>query len=294
MNKNFVEPADRYLVSDGVKLHYAEWGDPTRETLILVHGNRDHCRSWDFFVAALGARGSLPFHVVALDLRGHGDSEWHSPDRQYQHEDFLLDLSCLIRHLGKETFSLAGHSLGGAMAVLYSGCFPERIRRLVLVEALGPYARSDQDVPRLLAQWLGENGSASERFYPDMEEAAKAIQKRFPTIPDGAALYMARYGMKRTENGWIWKYDPRVRFPSFSTFSEAQIQAFIHRIECPTLLVYGEAGEFMKSPRAYRVSLFKNMQVMGIADAGHHVPHEKPNELAGVVYPFLRARSPNG
>jgi len=71
----FAQPKDRYFLNDGVTLHYAEWGDPAQETLVLVHGNRDQCRSWDFFVAALMAQGCPFSHVVALDLRGHGDSK---------------------------------------------------------------------------------------------------------------------------------------------------------------------------------------------------------------------------
>ncbi len=286
--KKLPQPEERYFVSDGIKLHYVEWGEPGDETLVLVHGNRDQCRSWDLFVAGLRSQGCRPGHVVALDLRGHGDSDWPSTQRHYQHEDFLYDLAAFVRHLGQKPFSLIGHSLGGSMSVVLAGCFPSSVKKLVLIEAVGPYARSDDDVPKLLARWLSADGiGADGSFYPTLEEAARAIQKRFPTMPDHAAMRMALYGMKSTERGFVWKYDPRMRFPSYSNFSEGQIRAFIERIECPTLLIYGESGDFMDSPRAARVPLFKNSRLVGIPGAGHHVPHERPSELAEVVCPFL-------
>lgn len=286
--RDLAQPKDRYFVSDGIKLHYSEWGAPGEETLVLVHGNRDQCRSWDLFVAELFSQGCRTDHVVALDLRGHGDSDWPSPHRHYQHEDFLFDLAAFVRHLDQKRITLIGHSLGGSMSVVFAGCFPSSVRKLVLIEAVGPYARSDNDVPKLLTQWLRADGRSTDSFfYPTLEEAARAIQKRFPTVPDSAAMHMVRYGAKKTDRGFVWKHDPRMRLPSYSNFSEGQIRAFIERIDCPTLLIYGEKGDFMDSPRASRIPLFKNSRLIAIPDAGHHVPHEKPAELAQIVCPFL-------
>ena len=81
-------------------------------------------------------------HAVALDLRGHGDSEWPSTSRGYAHEDFLTDLAGLLKHLDKDPVTIIGHSLGGSMCLLYAGTFPEKVKRMVLLESLGPFARS--------------------------------------------------------------------------------------------------------------------------------------------------------
>lgn len=279
---------DRYFTSDGLKLHYLEWGDPAGDTLIFVHGIRDQACSWEFLLSALSARASRPFHAVALDLRGHGESQWSTPDRGYRHEDFILDLAGLSRHLKKDSLALIGHSLGGSMAMLFAGCFPTRVKKLVLIEAVGPYARAEKDIPEMMARWLRVGGDEGQNScYPTEEEAAKAIQKRFPTIPDKAALHMACHGTRPAQNGLVWKYDPRLRMPSLSCLSENQVRAFIERIDSPTLVVYGVAGDFMKSPRAQRAAFFKNSSLVEIPGSGHHVPHEKPEELAEVVYPFL-------
>ena len=96
-----LEPKQRYFIHDGLKLHYWEWGDPKEETYVFVHGVRDQGRSWDHFLEALIKRGVPIKHAVALDLRGHGDSEWPSTSRGYAHEDFLSDLAGLLKHLDK-------------------------------------------------------------------------------------------------------------------------------------------------------------------------------------------------
>ncbi len=287
--KSKMKMRDCFFASDGLKLHYAEWGEPDHdETLVLVHGNRDQCRSWDFFISALASRMSRSCHVVAVDLRGHGDSDWSSKDRAYHHQDFVLDLAGLLRHLKKDSITIIGHSLGASMAVLFAGSCPSRVRKLVLIEATGPLARKDEDAPKLLAEWLeGDQDQPEGYFYPALEDAARAIKTKFPLIPEEVCLHMARHGTKPTEQGWMWKYDPRLRARSLSTFSDSQIRAFIERIDCPTLLVYGGESDFVGSPRASRMSLFKNGRIVGISGSGHHVPHEEPEELAEIVGNFL-------
>src|SRR5581483_3064959 len=208
------EPQRRYFDHDGLRLHYWEWGDPREETYVFVHGVRDQGRSWDQFLDALLRRGVPIRHAVALDLRGHGDSEWPSSTRGYQHEDFLTDLAGLVKHLEKEPVTIIGHSLGGSMCLLYAAAFPEKVKRLVLLESLGPFARADDEVP-----------------FPheSLESAAKSLQKTFPLIPDHAALHMARYGTSFKGGRYRWKHDPILRYRTTTAMSEGQIEAFIRR-----------------------------------------------------------------
>ena len=124
-----LKPKARFFVHDGLKLHYWEWGDPKEETYVFVHGIRDQGRSWDHFLDELLKRGVPIKHAVALDLRGHGQSDWSGLSRQYQHEDFLTDLAGLLKHLDKEPVTIIGHSLGGSMCLLYAGTFPERVKK---------------------------------------------------------------------------------------------------------------------------------------------------------------------
>lgn len=280
------QPTDRYIESRGLKLHYVEWGDPARETLLLVHGNRDQCRSWDFFVGEL-LNLNPALHVVALDLCGHGESAWNDPTQGYRHEDYLFDLCAAFQSVGKNTIDVIGHSLGGSMALLFAGCFPDRVKHLVLVESIGPYAKKDDEVPEILAEHVEAKELNLERTaHATLDEAAQAIKKRFSSIPDDVCAYMASHGTSRTETGFVWKHDPRLRLHSLATLSEGQIRAFIRRVTCPTLIVYGSDSGFSKSSRAARLSLFSGDKVE-VPGAGHHIPHERPAELAKKVASFL-------
>jgi pimeloyl-ACP methyl ester carboxylesterase len=283
-----LKPREHYFVHDGLKLHYWEWGDPKEETFVFLHGVRDQGRSWDHFIAALIGRGLPIKHAVALDLRGHGDSEWPNASRGYQHEDFLSDLAGLLRHLDKEPVNIVGHSLGGSMALLYAGAFPQKVKRLVLLESVGPFARKDDEVPDIVAERLTGRDYVEIPFpHESLQAAAKALQKSFPLIPDRAALHMARHGTSYKGGRYRWKHDPILRYRTMTAMSEGQIEAFIRRLRCPILFVYGSESDFMRSVRGPRAKLFSNAQIVPIAGAGHHIPHEKPEELAEVVAPFL-------
>src|SRR5258706_14134863 len=93
------EPRRRHFMHDGLKMHYWEWGDSQEETYVFVHGVREQGRSWDHFLHALPEPGVPIKHALALDLRGHGHSEWPSSRRAYQNEDFLPDVACFLHRL---------------------------------------------------------------------------------------------------------------------------------------------------------------------------------------------------
>jgi pimeloyl-ACP methyl ester carboxylesterase len=281
------EPKDHFFTSDGLKIHYTEWGDPEADTAIFIHGIRDQGITWTFLLSALASVGCPLKHAVAIDLRGHGDSEWSNSRGGYQHEDFLYDVAALIRHLNKTPVTVIGHSLGGSMALLYAGSFPETVNKLVLLESVGPFAKEDAEVPELMAERLQGGKKARPTIYKSVEDAAKAIKKRFHLIPEEVCSHMAEHGTKRLSSGVTWKYDPSFRFRSTTILSEGQIAAFIDRVQCPMLMVYGTESDFMTSARSPRVKLFKNTQLVKIAGAGHHIPHEKPDELAKIIGPFL-------
>jgi pimeloyl-ACP methyl ester carboxylesterase len=289
-----LQPREHYFVHDGLRLHYWEWGDPKEETYIFVHGARDQGRSWEHFLAAMIKRGLPIKHAVALDLRGHGDSEWATTTRGYQHEDFLSDLAGLVKHLEKEPLTIIGHSLGGSMCLLFAAAFPEKVKRLVLLESLGPFARKDDEVPDIVAERLRGRDYVEIPFpHESLETAAESLQKTFPLIPDHAALHMARHGTSYRGGRYRWKHDPILRYRTTTVMSEGQVEAFIRRLKSPILFVYGTESDFMKSVRGPRVNLFPNAQIVPVSGAGHHIPHEKPEELADIVVPFLIKGSDN-
>src|SRR4051812_49593994 len=121
-------PSSRTFRSAGLTLHYADWGNEEAPPLILLHGGRDHCRAWDWVAPVLTA----DYHVLAPDLRGHGDSAW-SPDGDYSISTYLYDLAELIHSQALSPLTIVGHSLGGNIAVRYAATFPEAVVRLVAI-----------------------------------------------------------------------------------------------------------------------------------------------------------------
>jgi len=121
-----IEPESRYYESARLRLHYAVWGDESRPPLMLLHGSRDHARSWDFVANALVDR----FSVYAPDLRGHGDSDW-AIGSQYSVIDYVLDLAKLVETIGRFPVVLVGHSLGGGVVLEYAGTMPHRVAKVV-------------------------------------------------------------------------------------------------------------------------------------------------------------------
>ena len=128
-----IGPASSYYVSQRLKLHYVDWGNESAPPLLLVHGGKDHARSWDWVARALRD----DYHVIAPDLRGHGDSAWALGGHYTIHE-FVLDIAQLIETLGLHPLKIVSHSLGGAVALQYASIYPDRVEKMVAVEGLGP------------------------------------------------------------------------------------------------------------------------------------------------------------
>src|SRR5438105_15594897 len=137
-------PTSHTYFSQRLRLHYVDWGNASKPPLLMIHGGRDHCRNWDWTAAALRDE----WHVIAPDLRGHGDSQW-SPDGSYTIAGFIYDLAQLIHQQQLAPVTIIAHSLGGHIALRYAGLYPGNVERLVAIEGLGPS-------PRVLAERLAQ------------------------------------------------------------------------------------------------------------------------------------------
>jgi pimeloyl-ACP methyl ester carboxylesterase len=276
----------------GLKLHYLEWGDPDGDPLILIHGFLDHARSWERFVAALEKQSPAPRRIIAPDCRGHGDSGWVGAGGYYHFPDYIWDLNALIEALKLSAFSLVGHSMGGTISFMYTGTFPERIRKLVLVEGIGPLPAEFSDAPARMERWIAEVRLLPQRKiveYSTLDVAAERMRRKNPRLNPELAVELARSAMRRLENGsWVWKFDPLHRTAAPQPFYSRQAIEFFRRIECPVLIVNGAESRMTRRPDVEeRIAAIGRRTVAEVENAGHMIHHDNPGRLAELVSQFI-------
>ena len=286
------EPPHKYIDSQGLPIHYLEWGEPVGEPLVLVHGYLDLAHSWGAFVDALQTETKKTLWIVAPDCRGHGDSGWIGAGGYYYFPDYVLDLDLLTRALHVPRFKLIGHSMGGTISLLYTGTFPERVSRLVLIEGIGPPGADFSDAPPRMKKWITEvreRGRGHFREYTSVGAGASQLQQTNPRLNDASALDLARAAMKQNNRGkWVWKFDPLHRTAAPQPFYTRQALEFLRRIECPVLIVDGkESRQTQRTDKQERYDAIPNHRHGTIDHAGHMVHQDNPQQLAKIVAPFL-------
>ena len=286
------EASHKFVDVQGLAIHCLEWGPPTGEPLILVHGFLDQAGSWRNFVRFLQDKLEQPLWIVAPDCRGHGDSGWVGAGGYYHFPDYVLDLDCVVRSLGARQFKLIGHSMGGTISLLYSGTFPERVHKLVLIEGIGPAGMNFSDAPARMEKWISEvheRGRKHFREYNSTGAGAKQLQQTNPRLSGELAMELALSGMKQNEDGkWVWKFDPLHRTSSPQPFYSAQTIEFLRRIECPVLIVNGRQTHHSPRPESrQRLEVVRNKRFAEIENAGHMVHQDNPQRLAELVADFL-------
>jgi pimeloyl-ACP methyl ester carboxylesterase len=286
-----IGPTSHFYVSHRLRLHYVDWGNEGAPPLVLVHGGRDHARSWDWVARALRKQ----WHVIAPDLRGHGDSGW-AIGGMYAIADFVLDLANLIDALKVDRVHIVGHSLGGAVSLMYTGVYPERVTRLVAIEGLGP---PPQMIEKLRARapwermqdWMKQMRGLAARLprrYESLEAAAARMREENAFLSEEQALHLTVHGVNRNEDGtYSWKFDNYVRAFAPHRFDVEDMRSLWGRITCPTLLVRG-ADSWASDPSVDgRDQPFQDARCVTIPAAGHWVHHDQLGAFLETVGSFL-------
>ena len=292
------EPRHKTIDSQGLAIHYLEWGEPAGEPIVLVHGFLDQAHSWKFFVAELVKKVRRPLWILAPDCRGHGDSGWVGAGGYYHFPDYVYDLDCVITALGPTRCHLIGHSMGGTISFLYAGAFPQRVAKLALIEGVGPVGMEFADAPPRMAAWIGEvraRGRKHFREYSSVEAGANQLRQTNPRLSEDFAIDLARAGMKQNDKSkWVWKFDPLHRTAAPQPFYAAQALEFFRRIACPVLIVDGgESRQTRRTDKHQRYDAIQECRLKTIHHAGHMVHQDNPAELAAVLAAFLELQ-PSG
>ena len=282
-------PTSRTYISQRLKIHYVDWGNPSAPPVILLHGGRDHCRSWD----AVARRLSSRFHVIAPDLRGHGDSAW-ADGSTYMLPGYLFDLAQLIHQQELAPVTLVAHSLGGNVATRYAGLYPENVARLVAVEGLGwihNKERASKPIEERMRKWVDDGRDLARhppRRYPSIEEALARMKEANKKFSDDLARHLTIHGLSQNEDGtYSWKFDPYVRPFAPYDMSREEIEHLWGRIACPVLLMWGTESWHTDPEQDGRSKLFRNARVVGFEGAGHWVHHDMPEHFMAELEAFL-------
>ena len=284
-------PTSQTFISQRMRLNYIDWGNAEAPPLVLVHGGRDHARSWDWTAEAL----RRDWHVVAMDHRGHGDSEWVS-DGNYRTEDMVYDLAQLIHQLGRGPVTIVSHSMGGHVALRYAGIMPETVRKIVAIEGLGPSPRRSAELratpyPRRMAEWIAKKRAAAGRMprrYESIEAALARMIEENSYLTEAQARHLTSHGVNRNEDGsFSWKFDPHLNVWPVEDVADAFIHHSWAAITAPTLLLYGKESWASSPAGDGRLAHFANAQVIEFEHAGHWLHHDQFDRFLATLRDFL-------
>jgi pimeloyl-ACP methyl ester carboxylesterase len=266
--------ASRFVSVNSLRLHFLESGGASRPAVCFLHGGSAHAHWFDRVIPAFSDR----FHVIALDQRGHGESEWPDPPA-YATGDFAADLLALMDALGWERATLVGHSMGGLNSMAFAAWHPERVRGLVVVD-------SRPMIPPERLGMMHARGRRPIRHYPSRGVAADSF-RLLPreTFADPALLrHLGEVGVVEREGGWVYRFDPQCN----GARQPIDAWTLVHRITAPTLIVRAERSPGLPPEQAERLrSAIPDARLVEIPDAYHHVTLDRPREFADALDRFL-------
>jgi len=262
------------------------FGDVGGRRVLALHGWLDNAAS--FVPLAAYFEG---LDVVAPDLPGHGRSAHMPVGTDYTFVGAVHQVLDIADALGWDRFALLGHSMGAGIASLVAAAVPERIERLVAIEALGALPETEPGtVPRLREAVVSSRslGTRPLRVFPDLEAPIRA-RMRVNALSEPVARLLVERGVQPVEGGHVWCSDPRLTIPTAVRMTPGQVDALIAGIECPTRVIYADPPQpYLPEPdRSRRARLLPDGE-LAVITGGHHLHMEQPAEVAAAIGDFLR------
>ena len=274
-----IAPVDRWLRIRGLAFHYVTWGPDSAPPLVLLHGLTSHARSWDALARELAGH----FRVIALDQRGHGDSD-RAADSDYRVATMADDLAAVVDALGLEHFALVGLSMGGRVGIAYAGERAPRVERFCVVD-IGPdiHPPGLERIRQMMAGTL-------ERIESE-DQAVDLARRANPRLPEAGLRERVRHAIRPLpDGGFTWKYDKALRDMMRQGGRRETLDLWepLRRITAPVLLVRGAESDVLSVDVAKRmIDALPDGRLVEIPGAGHSVPAEQPEAFARAVRPFL-------
>jgi esterase len=269
------QPVDCLAAINGLRIHYLEWGTDGRQPLILLHGIARTAHTFDHLAPHF--RGK--YHVIAADMRGHGDSEW-DPQGSYLVEDYVSDVAELVRQLRLREVILWGNSTGGRVAQVFAGSHPELVSA-VIAEDVGP------ERPPAISNRRSERMSREEKGWASVDELFEQVSKENPRTAEPVLRSLVQNGSKRRVDGrTVWKRDPAI----LNGFVPTELWAAVRKIRAPILYVIGGASDIV--PPATQGQLKQALpqaEFVTMPGLGHYPSDENPLDFIAIVNRFLSA-----
>lgn len=269
---------DHYVEAGKLRLHYIDYGTAGRPAMLCIHGGAAHGHWFDYVAA-----GFTPdYHVLAMDQRGHGDSEWvENPD--YSYYDYASDIDKVAAKLDLRDFVLVGHSMGGMVSLIYAATFPGRMKKLVIIDTSVKLSEE-----RLTAMRdVGNRGGSSYATREDLIARYK-LRPGNSLAPQEVVRYIAGFSARQFPDGsWRHKFDRRV----YATRESLDGMPFWDRVKVPALLVKGgNSARITPEIFAQVKARAPQVELVEIPNSDHHVTLDNPSDFVKAVKPFLARR----
>ena len=247
----------------------------------MVHGFLDLAFGWHEVAPRLDA------HVIAPDLRGHGDSDWIGAGGYYHYLDYVADLDEVVNRLARKRVIVVGHSMGGGVSAYWAATRADRPAALALLEGLGPPDQSDAPLPSRTANWIDGWKIARKPAKPlaTLDDAAARLMRHDPLLGEELAIRLAAAGTREIEGGLTWKHDPLHATMGPYPFRRDHAARYWRAITCPVLAIDGDRSQLNlgDAERAARRAEIANCRHVVLAGAGHMMQRHQPGALADLL-----------
>ncbi|MEP7740173.1 alpha/beta hydrolase [Nocardioides sp. 31GB23] len=277
-------PTSGFVDVDGLRLHHLEWSPDGPDPVVLVHGINVQAHTWDPIAAELAKTR----RVVAVDLRGHGESGWTLEG--YGIDSFVHDLSAVLDSLGIETVDLVGHSLGGRVTIAFAGEHPGRVTRMALSDTGPEVARGGGEFSRDIV-----SSTQDVRGFRDRAQARAHYAKLHP---EWQPVFLDLHAEHQLRQNWagklVFRSDPELFWLTGSAGRRENpyLWEMCTRVTAPVLVMRGTRSPFLDDDIAGRmIDAFPRAELCRI-EAGHYIPREVPDEFTAALLAFLQTPLP--
>jgi pimeloyl-ACP methyl ester carboxylesterase len=312
-----MDPVAESIEANGLAQRVLRWGEAasslreagarTRSVVLLLHGYMDAAGTFQGVAPELARQGHV---VYAPDFRGFGAGARAPAGAYYHFADYIFDLAEIVRAVTRDDTPLdvVGHSMGGTVATLFTGSFPERVRKMATLEGLGPPEIPVDLAPGRMKRWIEEvrkirsstptstststststpTSTSTSTSTMSEDDALRRLAINHARIPVDILRAQLPHLTRRTADGLAWAFDPLHKTPSPTPFSATVYRAFARAVTCPVLFVSGGALGYHPPDEEERLASFSQLTRKELPNAGHMMHWTEPLALAEILRDFL-------